>query len=183
MWATASPGEAKWRNGDVQFDLSTVSAPITGATLELYAVNEPGNDGAFHQICNLVSPSPSAATFDTWTWNSYYAGLGSSYTATALSSLGWYTLPASSPMDIWYDSSPASTSDLSLLNGVRTGSDKVLTLSMESNASGDGIRDWGNAASGYAARLILTTAPEPSSIVLLAGGLLGLLAYAWRKRR
>jgi hypothetical protein len=29
----------------------------------------------------------------------------------------------------------------------------------------------------------LTTTPEPSSIVVLCTGLLGLLAYAWRKRR
>jgi hypothetical protein len=31
--------------------------------------------------------------------------------------------------------------------------------------------------------LVITAAPEPGTIVLLATGLLGLLAYAWRKRR
>ena len=30
---------------------------------------------------------------------------------------------------------------------------------------------------------VSTTVPEPSVIVLLATGLLGLLAYAWRKRK
>ena len=32
--------------------------------------------------------------------------------------------------------------------------------------------------SGYA----VTTAPEPATIVMLAVGLIGLLAYAWRRR-
>ena len=31
--------------------------------------------------------------------------------------------------------------------------------------------------------LTLSSVPEPSTIVLLASGLIGLLAYAWRKRR
>jgi hypothetical protein len=30
---------------------------------------------------------------------------------------------------------------------------------------------------------IVSTSPEPCSLVILATGLLGLLAYAWRKRR
>ena len=31
--------------------------------------------------------------------------------------------------------------------------------------------------------MTVTSVPEPSALVLLAGGLIGLLAYAWRKRR
>ena len=30
--------------------------------------------------------------------------------------------------------------------------------------------------------LVLTVVPEPGTLALLAAGLLGLLAYAWRKR-
>ena len=43
--------------------------------LELYSTNTSNNDGAFHQVCKLVSPSPSKATFDTWTYNIYSAGI------------------------------------------------------------------------------------------------------------
>ncbi len=41
----------------------------------------------------------------------------------------------------------------------------------------------GKTASFNAATGILTVVPEPSSLVLLTAGLLGLLAYAWRKRK
>jgi hypothetical protein len=36
---------------------------------------------------------------------------------------------------------------------------------------------------GVSQSITLTTAPEPSSIAILVSALLGLLAYAWRKRR
>ena len=31
--------------------------------------------------------------------------------------------------------------------------------------------------------IVFTSTPEPSTLVLLASGLIGLLCYAWRKRR
>jgi hypothetical protein len=185
VWAKDSPGEGSWRNGDLQFDLSGVGAQITDAKLELYSTTSADTSGAFHQVAKLVSPSPSTATFDAWTYNSYASGIGSSYTVTQFESFGSYTLPAGSPASTWYDSNAASLADLSLLEGVRTGSNKVLTLSMESETVSDGIRDWGglNTSGNFAARLIVTTAPEPSTIVLLAASLISLLAYGWRKRR
>jgi hypothetical protein len=46
---------------------------------------------------------------------------------------------------------------------------------------------YGRAGGGTGAfdtlQLVSTAAPEPTSITLLASGLLGLLAYAWRKRK
>ena len=35
----------------------------------------------------------------------------------------------------------------------------------------------------YMPSVILTPVPEPSTLLLTATGLLGLLAYAWRRRR
>ncbi|NLF06773.1 MAG: PEP-CTERM sorting domain-containing protein [Pirellulaceae bacterium] len=43
--------------------------------------------------------------------------------------------------------------------------------------------DTGAAPYPYFAAATLYAIPEPSTLVLLAGGLLGLLAYAWRKRK
>jgi hypothetical protein len=41
----------------------------------------------------------------------------------------------------------------------------------------------GASAGGYYDNLTVTTTPEPSSIALVTSGLVGLLAYAWRKRK
>jgi len=54
------------------------------------------------------------------------------------------------------------------------------------NAAGDGFTDiplasCSNVAGGK--EEIKIVVPEPSTIALLASGLFGLLAYAWRKRK
>lgn len=43
--------------------------------------------------------------------------------------------------------------------------------------------DEGGAGAMTVASMVVTAVPEPSAIVLVAMGLIGLLAYAWRKRR
>ena len=43
--------------------------------------------------------------------------------------------------------------------------------------------DNANYVGMYMPAVILHEAPEPSTILLAATGLLGLLAYAWRKRK
>ena len=60
-----------------------------------------------------------------------------------------------------------------ILQNVVVGSDHLLTLSVV--ATGGGETDF----NGFQ----LQSVPEPSSFVLLGVGLLGLLAYAWRKRK
>ncbi len=47
-----------------------------------------------------------------------------------------------------------------------------------------GARSGGVAAfTGYIDNLTISTIPEPSTLLILASGLIGLLAYAWRKHR
>lgn len=43
--------------------------------------------------------------------------------------------------------------------------------------------DRGSGATAYLDNLVVTRIPEPSTLALLACGLVGLLAYAWRKRK
>ena len=49
-------------------------------------------------------------------------------------------------------------------------------------ALSDYVSGVGNTAQCDDFSLTVGTVPEPSTIVLLSSGLLGLLAYAWRKR-
>jgi hypothetical protein len=49
-----------------------------------------------------------------------------------------------------------------------------------------GVKEWNelrNSAQAFGDIWATGTIPEPSTLVLLVSGLLGLLAYAWRKRR
>jgi len=52
------------------------------------------------------------------------------------------------------------------------------TVMLAVEGSIDGNSGWGRDYAGP-----LTVVPEPSALALLAGGLLGLLCYAWRKRK
>ncbi len=62
---------------------------------------------------------------------------------------------------------------------------KVSNISTGSLPGGalDRIKITTGSDSGTIAKLYLDEVPEPSSIVLLASGLIGLLCYAWRKRK
>jgi hypothetical protein len=192
VWAT-SGSDGKWRNALLQFDLSdsSIAGTITSAKLELYVPTAIGiNDTAFHQTCYLVTPSPSTPTFNAWTWTSYYADVGypsdKTYSATALESLGHYTLAAGMATEQWYDSASASATDLAALEAVRTGTgSKVVTFSMESESQTDGCRDFAAGVTGFVPRLVLTTTavPEPSMVLLLGTALFSLLAYARKNRK
>jgi probable HAF family extracellular repeat protein len=58
----------------------------------------------------------------------------------------------------------------------------TMTFASDINDAG-WITGYGTDGSGHTHGFLLYTVPEPSSVLLLAGGLVGLLAYAWRKRK
>jgi hypothetical protein len=45
------------------------------------------------------------------------------------------------------------------------------------------VQNWGGASFVNIDNMRLTCSPEPSTVVLLVSGVVGLLAYAWRKRK
>ena len=63
-----------------------------------------------------------------------------------------------------------------------SGSDTVGSLYLNGVAKGPGTYDAGNSGGYITGGGSLSIIPEPGTLALLATGLLGLLAYAWRKR-
>ncbi len=168
VWATGLDDAGGARSGAIEFDISGVTQQITGAYIKLYNSN-PNHSAAFRQSAALLSP----AGITTLTWTNV-----SSRTQTALESLGSYDIPASTVLE-WIASANASAADISALESIRTGSSGKVTMLLTASA---GDRDWNDVNHGYAPQLVLTTVPEPSLVVLLVTGLIGLVCYAWRKR-
>ena len=75
---------------------------------------------------------------------------------------------------VWNIVTGIGASTLDTTGGDITGYNKQYGY-FDTTASGDGT--------GGILQLTWTPVPEPSSIVLMAAGLIGLIAYAWRKRR
>ena len=84
-----------------------------------------------------------------------------------------------------YSFSEASPYNPSSSNPYKTPTAVSLNVSaryvLMNNIVNGGMTYWGN---GYGLSTVeFQAAPEPTSMVMLITGLLGLLAYAWRKRR
>lgn len=194
VWAGSPSTGDQRRSGALEFDLSSVSDPITSARIELYAMPVTGADSCSYDAnefkvtaSTIVSSDPGTYNFSTMTWNNVSTG----WAKTALESFGHFNLPAGASDATnggWVSTLSASASDLAVLNAIRTGSNKAVDLLMEATDQtmvGNG-HNFFNAVYGvaYTPRLVLNEpVPEPSTIALLAAAMLSLLAYAWRRRR
>ena len=76
--------------------------------------------------------------------------------------------------------------DLNSLVGNLTNGDGTWTLADAYGISENGQYICGSATNGTVTHgflLTLAPVPEPSTLLLVVSGLVGLLAYAWRRRR
>ncbi len=92
-------------------------------------------------------------------------------------STAWHTLSYS-----------VNTADGSISNVVLDGTSRsYVTTGLFTDAAtkyaGFAVGSTTGSTSGYVDNFVVSTVPEPSTLSLLAAGLVGLLAYAWRKRR
>lgn len=164
----------KERRSAVEFDLSGITQQITGAYLNLYDYVWTGTGSENNSAIVQVASSMSTHGIASLTWNT----MGS---YTDFESFGAYNLPQGHDMGQYYRSSDASAADVTVLEALRTSTDKKLTVLLRASF---GCLNWGDQTSGgNVAQLVVTTVPEPSVVAMFAGGLFGLLAYAWRKHR
>ncbi len=162
VWAA---GPDMTRYGLLAFDLSGVTGEITGAHIELYAIEYWRHSTPTKQTAAFFTPPDVLGA----SWDSYHA----SATETPFETLGKYDIPADSPQDQYYASDPASAADLALLNSAKTDGTigivfKPVTWEEETTRM-YGTRDW--ADSGYFSDL-----PEIWPRLLLNGGSIEIVA-------
>jgi hypothetical protein len=158
------------RRSFVKFDLSglsDVSGSISNAVLRLYECSAPESGTGSVDLYKVTSPWTDADV-------SYDQSVGASIS-------GWYD-PANfnlyTDIDItqWVQgwlNDPSTNYGLSLRSTAESadGSAKLF----------DGLYGIYNGVTGP--QLVITTIPEPGTLVMLAAALLGLACYAWRKRK
>jgi hypothetical protein len=127
------------------------------------------------------------------TWAPNAVGLTSYNNSGGIAAVRW-TAPVAGTIDVAAAFTPIASSDLSnyyvirndtdfRLNQQQTGSPVPWTVSNLSVAFGDHLDFVVAGMTLTQLGATITYVPEPSAITLLATGLFGLLAYAWRKRR
>ena len=128
----------------------------------------------------------SYVNFDTSNGSAYWA-LGTQLATNSGAGTGSYAYLEGS----WYASTPSTGSlpagSLAAMVFVTPGANATFTGSWGAPVSGGGSGltpgGFGFSNSVTCVGTFSTTVPEPSTLFLAAGGLVGLLCYAWRKRR
>jgi len=176
-----------------------VHDPMWENNWQAYAIN-PGYSWFMMDLGKSYSNLDKA-----WVWNVrevvergaknvdvYYAAsissvpsTGSSYDAFTTSGSGWTHLINTDIAEVTATDTPAGTGHVGVtgpvdtkidLSGI-TGGARYIAFVINSSY-GDTVKTGG----GFA-EIQVTTIPEPTSMVMLSGGIIALLAYAWRKRR
>jgi hypothetical protein len=149
--------------------------------VEYRAVQTPdANGNLLSGACNMWKDSSGAGNVN-WASNGRFGS--SDYSATALSTVALTPSAAGSYVDFAFTGT--STQLTSLIDGWRTDNAGLAVYAPVSGTAIEGLQfaTRENATAAYRPELIVNTVPEPSSLVLLSGALIGLLAYAWRKRK
>jgi hypothetical protein len=151
-WSHESNGDPLQRWGLMQFDLSSLTEPITSAVLQTFAIDTAtagaANAEPFEQEAYLTNVTGFASGL---TWNSYASG---GYTETPMEQLGHYFFEADTENDQYFDSDAASAGDVAALEtirqnawiegGIATFLLKAAPIYIEEEVVLGGEREWGD---------------------------------------
>jgi hypothetical protein len=183
--AASGAGESAWADG---------SAP-RGTGLEAWVSSLAAPDPAVS-----FNSSASPVTYSIWTWPAHTLVLdGYPGNQTSYVDVRW-TAPADGVIDIVVDYTAITTAGTAYgsneyvsLNGAMINYRNItptvtntgnFTQSGISVTAGETVDFWQyGCITAVAPQVTFTPVPEPSTLVLLATGLISLVCYAWRKRK
>lgn len=193
------------RKAIVGFEITSLTVEnVQSVTLRLYNNHHSGSSTLNPEVYAISTankawvegtgdesgPVVGAANYDYLAHNTVgwagSAGLntaGTDYDSTLLSSAAVSPTTVGTYVDFNFAGTNAQLT--SLIDGWRT-DNGGLVLSAPGSTENAGFATKEHATAAFRPQLIVTqgpVVPEPSSFVLLVAGLVGLLAYAWRKRK
>ncbi len=147
VWHDEGGENTGQRFGILEFDLSSISTPITSAKTVLWATGSGHNVEAFEQDAFVLDTDVATGSID---WATYHSA---AVTETALDSLGHYLFARDAEMDIYHESDAASSIDIAALEALRLAGDKLVIAlksvpqEVEYEREMGGQRDWNDT--GY----------------------------------
>ncbi|MBU4270904.1 MAG: PEP-CTERM sorting domain-containing protein [Planctomycetes bacterium] len=184
-WPEVSKSFSHFGGGPVAGEVYTLSATIVASTsgyhgmgVELSTTTTGWADGTF--VTAWYGPAQGGYGNKIWAGSSIDGAMA--YSTPALTNGVAYDMKAvvsTASTDFYYKVHTDSTWTL-----MGTGSGQTLSSFQYVNIIGVvGTYNWSGTGIPLDTVVLSSNIPEPSTLALLATGLLGLLCYAWRKRR
>ena len=182
--------------GMVAFDLSSIAGQtITAAHLEYYQVSSTSVGAHVHEVYSH-NPADGVGMFNesTITYDAYvstYASPANGESVAAIA-LGALSLASNSADNVYHVGGSADAADLAYLNSRASKTNAIdqyaqfLLWHLGNNGATSGTqsrRVFGDLESGNPVRLVLTVVPEPSAIILIGMGIVGVAVMRPRKRK
>lgn len=180
-----------WLVDNRDFDVSVLSYDTTAkGDFGVVALQPLPNDGAKQLLFGVGEDQYQAHTLKFWTgaiWNSGIVGSWQAY------SLPTFTAPKTLRVGCHFTAKGGGVYEMQRYY-INMSDDPTTVVNIGTPYTSQVIPDigavWGAGRyllylnkTGKVDDIRIDQVPEPSTLVLLAGGLLGLLAYAWRKRK